>query len=112
MFVGVGFCCAATCAIGAPHDEVTPAERTRIEQAIPKEAPVKPVKPRRLLIFDLNVGYPGHPSIRHANLALTLMGRKTGAYETVVSHDPAVFQTGESQNVRRRVLQQYGRKPV
>jgi type 1 glutamine amidotransferase/sugar phosphate isomerase/epimerase len=45
-----------------------------------------------LLIFDLNVGYGGHPSARTANLAFTLMGKKTGAYETVVSSDPVVFK--------------------
>jgi type 1 glutamine amidotransferase len=56
-------------------------------------------------MFDLNVGYPGprktypehvnrlgHRSIAHADLAFTLMGRKTGAFETVVSCDPAVFK--------------------
>ncbi len=61
---------------------------------MPAQAFAKPRKPRKLLIFDLNVGYGGHGSIRTANLAFTLMGRKTGAFETVVSHDPAVFQPG------------------
>jgi type 1 glutamine amidotransferase/sugar phosphate isomerase/epimerase len=59
---------------------------------LPAQAFVPPRKPRKLLIFDLNVGYGGHGSIRTANLAFTLMGRKTGAFDTVVSRDPAVFQ--------------------
>jgi type 1 glutamine amidotransferase len=67
-------------------------ERLKIEKAIPARACVEPKKPRRLLIFDLNVGYPGHRSIAHANLAITLMGQKTGAFATVISRDPAVFQ--------------------
>jgi type 1 glutamine amidotransferase len=67
-------------------------ERARIEQAVPVKAIVQPAKPRRLLIFTLNVGYGGHPSIGHANEAFTLMGKKTGAFETVVSEYPAVFQ--------------------
>jgi type 1 glutamine amidotransferase/sugar phosphate isomerase/epimerase len=67
-------------------------ERRRVEGAIPAEAFVRPRKRRRLLIFDLNVGYGGHASIRTANLAFTLMGRKTGAFETVVSRDPEVFR--------------------
>ncbi len=67
-------------------------ERARIEQALPAKAVVQPLKPRRLLIFTLNVGYGGHPSIAYANEAFTLMGRKTGAFETTVSNDPAVFQ--------------------
>lgn len=71
---------------------VTAEEQAKIEAAIPQEAPVKPVKARRLLIFDLNVGYGGHRSIAHANLAFALMGKKTGAFDTVVSRDPAVFQ--------------------
>jgi type 1 glutamine amidotransferase len=75
-----------------PASIVTDAARRKIEAAIPAEAPAKPAKPRKLLIFDLNVGYGGHGSIPFANLAFTLMGRKTGAFETVVSHDPAVFQ--------------------
>lgn len=67
-------------------------ERARIEQALPAKAVVQPLKPRRLLIFTLSVGYGGHPSIAHANEAFTLMGKKTGAFETVVSSDPAVFE--------------------
>ena len=69
-----------------------PTERRRIEQAIPAQAAASPAKPRRLLIFNLNVGYGGHPSIRHASLAFALMGEKTGAFETVISQDPAMFK--------------------
>src|SRR4026207_1297541 len=68
------------------------ADRQKIEAAIPARASVRPAKPRKLLIFDLNVGYPGHRSIQPANLAFTLMGQKTGAFETTVSRDPNVFQ--------------------
>jgi type 1 glutamine amidotransferase/sugar phosphate isomerase/epimerase len=67
-------------------------DRLRIEKAIPNKAIVTPAKPRRLLIFTLNVGYGGHPSIAYANEAFTLMGKKTGAFDTVVSNDPAVFE--------------------
>ncbi|MDI6448587.1 ThuA domain-containing protein [Anaerobaca lacustris] len=67
-------------------------ERQRIERAIPAEAPARPLRPRKLLIFDLNVGYGGHGSIRTANQAFTQMGQRTGAFETVVSRDPAVFE--------------------
>lgn len=67
-------------------------EREKIEAAVPATAPAVPSKPRKLLIFDLNVDYPGHGSIPAANLAFTLMGQKTGAFGTVISRDPAVFQ--------------------
>ncbi|MGE5296954.1 MAG: ThuA domain-containing protein [Solirubrobacterales bacterium] len=69
-----------------------PEDRQRIEAAIPAQAFATPHKPRRLLIFDLNVGYGGHGSIGTANTAFTLMGEKTGAFTTVVSRDPAVFE--------------------
>lgn len=66
-------------------------EGKKIEAALPARALAPPRRPRRLLIFDLNVNYGGHGSARTANLAFTLMGRKTGAFETVVSRDPGVF---------------------
>ncbi len=69
-----------------------PEERKKIEAALPAKAFAAPRKRRRLLIFDLNVGYGGHRSIPTANLAFTLMGERTGAFETVVSRDPAVFK--------------------
>ena len=43
-------------------------------------------------MYDANVGYGGHGSIHAANHAFTVMGRRTGAFETVVSRDPAVFE--------------------
>lgn len=71
---------------------VSAEERAAIESALPTQAPAKPGKPRKLLVFDLNVGRFGHPSIPYANLAMQLMGRKTGAFETVVSSDPAMLE--------------------
>lgn len=67
-------------------------EESRIRAALPARAAAKPQRRRRLLIFDLNVNYGGHPSIRTANRAFTLMGERTGAFETVISRDPEVFQ--------------------
>jgi type 1 glutamine amidotransferase len=75
---------------GAATDSLS--EQDRIEAAIPTKALVPPRKPRKLLIFDLNVGYGGHASIRTANAAFTRMGQKTGAFATVVSRDPSIFR--------------------
>jgi len=80
----------AAAAFGAEF-QVSDAERGRIEAALPARARVTPAAPRRLLIFDLNVGYPGHPSIGHANTAFALMGARTGAFAVEISRDPAVF---------------------
>ncbi|MCL5278971.1 MAG: ThuA domain-containing protein [Planctomycetes bacterium] len=77
---------------GAQTQRLSEAEqKQKIEAALPAQAFVKPRERRRLLIFDLNVNYGGHASIPTANQAFTLMGAKTGAFETEVSKDPAVF---------------------
>ena len=67
--------------------------RQRIEQALPAKATVQPAQPRRLLIYTRNQEYQGHaPAIASSSEAFTLMGRKTGAFETTVTDDPAVFE--------------------
>jgi type 1 glutamine amidotransferase/sugar phosphate isomerase/epimerase len=67
------------------------ADRERIianiQAAAPAMAQVKPRKPRKLLVMDLNVAYPGHGSIPAANIAIDVWGKKTGAYEAVFSND-------------------------
>lgn len=74
-------------------------ERNLIEKALPEKAAIQSKKPRRLLVFDLNVNYGGHPSIKYANYAFARMGEKTGAYETVISNDTSMF--------RREILQTF-----
>lgn len=56
----------------------------KIESALPAEAYAKPAKPRKLLVFSVTNGFR-HASIVTGKLALTEMGKTTGAYETVVS---------------------------
>ncbi len=90
----------STWANAADPEVLTHEQRRAMEQALPAQATVQPAKPRRLLIFSRNVGYGGHRASRaHACEAFTLMGRKTGAFETTVSEDPVVFE--------RESLQQY-----
>jgi type 1 glutamine amidotransferase/sugar phosphate isomerase/epimerase len=86
-------CLAATpwCSLAAAA-AVSEEQRQKIEAALPEKAFASPRRPRKLLIFDLNVNYGGHGSIPTANHAFTRMGQKTGAFETVISRDPAVFQ--------------------
>lgn len=71
---------------------LTPKQEAAVEAAIPREAPAKPKKPRRLLIFDLNVNYGGHASIPFANHAFRRMGEVTGAFVVEVHRDPEVFR--------------------
>ena len=64
-------------------DRLTAEDREQIEAALPKTAPAKPKKPRKLLVLDLNIAYGGHRSIPAENFALQQMGKETGAYEAV-----------------------------
>jgi type 1 glutamine amidotransferase/sugar phosphate isomerase/epimerase len=68
------------------------AQWERIEKAMPARASAKPLKPRRLLIFNRNLEYNGHrASILACSEAFRQMGRRTGAFEATISEDPAVF---------------------
>jgi hypothetical protein len=69
--------------------DLTLAEaKQKIEAALPPQAPAKPKRPRKLLVVDLCVGYNGHLANRFAvDYGLELMGKKTGAYEAVLSND-------------------------
>ncbi len=68
------------------------ADKEKIEKALPEKACVSVAEPRKLLVFDRNVGYPGHPSIHYANFAFSRMGEKTGAFTVKVSSNPKVFE--------------------
>jgi type 1 glutamine amidotransferase/HEAT repeat protein len=70
---------------------VTPEELQKIEDAAPAKAPAQPKQPRKLLVFNLCNGFK-HSSIPYWDQALQIMGRKTGAYQVVVSSDMAVFK--------------------
>jgi type 1 glutamine amidotransferase len=75
---------------------LTQEEKDKIEQALPRKAPAKPAKARKLLVSNLakNNGrlVRGHPSIPHGNYAIELMGKTTGAYEVVFSNDIEMFR--------------------
>lgn len=65
----------------------------KIVAALPAEAFVKPDEVRRMLVFGRTNGYR-HASIPTGKLALVELGARTGAYEAVVSEDPANFEKG------------------
>jgi type 1 glutamine amidotransferase len=72
---------------------VPDSELEQIAAAVPAEVSAKPKKPRRLLVFYRCEGFV-HGSINRGNAALETMGETTGAYETVVSKDYALFDPG------------------
>jgi len=67
-----------------------PEELEKVTAAVPTQAPAKPSKPRKLLVFSLARGFV-HSSIDIGARAFEIMGQKTGAWSTVISKDPAVF---------------------
>lgn len=74
------------------------AEAKKLESSIPKveealgqvKPQAKPAQARKLLVFTLCKGFR-HSSIPLAAKTFELMGKKTGAFEVVVSDDPAMF---------------------
>ena len=76
----------------APAASAPTADQIRmVEEAAPSEARAKPQTPRKLLVFNLCKGFP-HSSIPLAAKTMEIMGRKTGAYEAVLSDDMLMFQ--------------------
>ena len=75
-----------------PATEQPPAGAAeKIAEAIPAEAYAKPAKPRKLLVFSRTDGFR-HASIVTGKLALLEMGKKTGAFEAVISDGLAMFE--------------------
>lgn len=70
---------------------VTPEEVQKMEAAMPAKPVAAPKQPRKLLVFNLCKGFK-HGSIPYWDKALEIMGKKTGAFEVVVSDDMAMFK--------------------
>jgi len=74
--------------------QVTEQQAKNIREAVPEKARVTPQKHRRVLIWNTpfmekspHKGY----SIPQSEYAMTLIGRKTDAYEPVVSDDIVMY---------------------
>jgi len=74
----------------AQAQKVPDGAAEKIAAALPSEPFAKPEKARKILIFSRTAGFR-HDSIATGKLALTELGKKTGAYETVVSDDLTNF---------------------
>ena len=90
---GAALCASLVCGQQPP---LTPEQKQQIEAAIPKKAPAKPRKARRLLVTNFAKNgdrvIRGHPAIPAGNYAIELMGKQTGAFEAVFSDDVEMFR--------------------
>jgi type 1 glutamine amidotransferase len=81
--------------LDTPHP-LTPEQQQQVDAALPARALAKPKKPRRMLVTNFakvnSRIVRGHPSIPAANYALEQMGKRTGAFEVVVSNDVEMFR--------------------
>jgi type 1 glutamine amidotransferase len=81
-----------------PATEAPPPGTTeQISAALPSEPYAKPVKARKLLVFSVTNGFR-HASIATGKVALTELGKRTGAFETVISDDLAEFEADRLAN--------------
>jgi type 1 glutamine amidotransferase len=78
-------------AAGTDNEHAPPGAAEAIAKALPDEAYAKPAKARKVLVFSRTAGFR-HQSIPTGKLALTELGKKTGAFEAVVSDDLANFE--------------------
>ena len=60
----------------------------QIEAAAPDKAPAKPGKPRKVLVWGHTWTHQPNP---YAEKALEILGRKSGAFEAVISDDPRLL---------------------
>jgi type 1 glutamine amidotransferase len=85
------FAFAAFLAASNVHAAIPADAAEKIAAALPGEAYAKPEKARKILIFSVTNGFR-HDSIETGQLAFTELGKKTGAFETVVSNDLENFE--------------------
>lgn len=92
LAAGLAVLAGATVAHAGNRGKVLkPDELKRISEAMPAKAPAKPAKPRKVLVYSKCSGFY-HGSIPYGNAAFEIMGKKTGAFEAVVSDDLANFE--------------------
>jgi type 1 glutamine amidotransferase len=82
---------AITFAQGKKGQSVKEVEISKIDEALPEEAPAKPKKPRKLLVFSKTAGFR-HSSIEVGVETITRMGKATGAFEVTATEDDSVFE--------------------
>lgn len=71
--------------------QVTAAQEAKILKSIPSNVVKKTKKKHRILVFSRTEGYR-HDAIPFGNKAIELMGKKTGAFETLFSEEMSAFE--------------------
>jgi type 1 glutamine amidotransferase len=72
-------------------EQSPPGTLEKITAALPEKPFAKPQKPRKLLVFSKTNGFR-HKSIPSGKIAFEEMGKKTGAFEVVISDDLENFE--------------------
>jgi type 1 glutamine amidotransferase len=72
----------------AQNQTPDPAHVTAMLAALPATAPAKPKQPRKVLVLGKAAGFV-HSSIPLAGRTIEEMGKKTGAWTTTITYDPA-----------------------
>ena len=70
---------------------LTQNELKELSNLIPKRARVSKTRPRHILIYNYTPAHWHDIAIVWGSSAIELMGKKTGAFTTTVSHDPEIF---------------------
>ena len=86
------------CCAPLQGQELQVEQKTRVDEVVPRKAPAKPRKPRRILVTNLSMrdGKPvrgsSYATIPVGNYAIEQMGKVTDAYEAVFSDDIEMFR--------------------
>ena len=75
----------------AQDPQPSAAEIAKMQAAAPEKARVAPPKPRKLLVFSRSWGYK-HTARPFGAKAIEVMGRKTGAFEAVLTEEDTLFE--------------------
>ena len=87
----VCFVAVFTVAKNPKGEQSPPGALEKITAALPDKPFAKPQKPRKLLVFSKTNGFR-HASIASGKTAFEEMGKKTGAFEAVISDDLDNFE--------------------
>jgi type 1 glutamine amidotransferase len=86
------------CSIPFHAQELQSDQKSRVDAAVPRQAPARPKQPRRMLVTNLSMrdGKPfrgsSHITIPVGNYAIDQMGKLTGAYEAIFSDAIEMFR--------------------